>query len=179
MTFWCGSGSGDPCLWLTDPDPAIFVIDPQDANKKKIKKKFFCLLLFEGTFTLFFKDKKSQRSHKTVGIKVFLTIFAWCYKDPDPDPYLWLIDPDPYLWLIDPDPDPGGPKTYGAEFGSAGVNSFSFSLSLNWARPTFSFSGISRLLPGTRPSYWCFRLVSSNSPACKTIDRLTPNKRNY
>ncbi len=21
MTFWCGSGSGDPCLWLTDPDP--------------------------------------------------------------------------------------------------------------------------------------------------------------
>ncbi len=39
----------DPCLWLLDPDPAIFVIDLQDANKKLIKKIGF--LLFEGTFT--------------------------------------------------------------------------------------------------------------------------------
>jgi hypothetical protein len=31
---------------------------------------------FEGTFTSFFKDKKSNRSHKTVGITVFLAIFA-------------------------------------------------------------------------------------------------------
>jgi hypothetical protein len=36
----------------------------------------FCLLLFEGTFTSFFKDKKSKRSNKTVGIGIFLTIFA-------------------------------------------------------------------------------------------------------
>jgi hypothetical protein len=57
-----------------DPDPAIFIIDLQDANKKQ--KKFFCILLFEGTFSSFFKDKKSKRSHKTVDIKVFLTIFA-------------------------------------------------------------------------------------------------------
>jgi hypothetical protein len=28
-------------------------------------------------FTAVFKDKKSKRSHKAVGIKVFLTIFAW------------------------------------------------------------------------------------------------------
>jgi hypothetical protein len=60
-----------------DLDPAIFVIDLQDANKKLgIFSKLFCLLLFEGTFTSFFKYKKSKRSHKTVGIKVFLTIFA-------------------------------------------------------------------------------------------------------
>ncbi len=61
MTCWCGSGSADPCLWLmdTDPDPAIFVIDLHNADKKlnkktklKNKKKFFCLLLFEGTFIL-------------------------------------------------------------------------------------------------------------------------------
>jgi hypothetical protein len=60
-----------PCLMDPDPDsdPAIFVIDLQD-------KKVFCLLHFEGTFTSFFKNKKSKRSHKTVGIKVFLTIFA-------------------------------------------------------------------------------------------------------
>jgi hypothetical protein len=47
-----------------DPDPAIFVIDLQDANKKNL---FSCLLLFEGTLTSFFKDKKSERNHKTVG----------------------------------------------------------------------------------------------------------------
>ncbi len=40
-------------------------------------RKFFCLFLFEGSHTSVFKDKKSQRRHKTVGIKVFLTIFAW------------------------------------------------------------------------------------------------------
>ncbi len=38
--------------------------------------KFFCLLFFKGTLTSFFKDKKSKRSHKTVGIQVFLSIFA-------------------------------------------------------------------------------------------------------
>ncbi len=72
MTFWCGSGSGsrsmDPCIWLMNPDPAIFIIDLQDANIKQIKKKIFsayyflkvvgkekwgvsgvCLLIEEGT----------------------------------------------------------------------------------------------------------------------------------
>jgi hypothetical protein len=60
-----------------DMDPSIFIIDFQDANKKLIFiLKFSCILLFEGTFTSFFKDKKSKRSHKTLEIKVFLTIFA-------------------------------------------------------------------------------------------------------
>ncbi len=55
-----------------DLDPAIFIIDLQDANKKtNLKKKIFCILLFEGTLASFFKDIKSKRSHKTVGIKVF------------------------------------------------------------------------------------------------------------
>ena len=66
----------DPDL---DPDPAIFVLTFKTPTKKySFFKKFFCLLpfLFEGTFTSFFKDKKSKRNHKTVRIKVFLTIFA-------------------------------------------------------------------------------------------------------
>ncbi len=59
-----------------DTDP-IFVINLQEANKKRIVfVKFFCLLLFEGIFTSLFKNKKSKRSHKTVGTKVFLTNFA-------------------------------------------------------------------------------------------------------
>jgi hypothetical protein len=40
-----------------------------------IKQIFFIKVLFEGTFTSFFKGKKSKRSHKTVEIEVFLTIF--------------------------------------------------------------------------------------------------------
>jgi hypothetical protein len=59
-----------------DPDPALFVIDLQDANKKIIFEiKNFYSVLFEDPFTSFFKDKKSK-SQKTVGIEVFLTIFA-------------------------------------------------------------------------------------------------------
>jgi hypothetical protein len=60
MPLTNGSGSG------VDPDPAIFVIDLQDANQKQIcLKKFFCLLLFEGTFTSFFKDKMSQKKSQS------------------------------------------------------------------------------------------------------------------
>ncbi len=43
---------------------------------RRPQKTNICILLFEGTFTSFFKDKKSKRSHKTVEIKVFLTDFA-------------------------------------------------------------------------------------------------------
>jgi hypothetical protein len=55
MTFSCESGYADPCLRLMDPDPdsdfdpAIFIIDFQDAN---------CILLLEGTYRSFTKDKK-------------------------------------------------------------------------------------------------------------------------
>jgi hypothetical protein len=48
----------------SDPDPAIFVIDPQDANKKLIKKMLICLLIFEGTFTSCFKDKSPKEVTK-------------------------------------------------------------------------------------------------------------------
>ncbi len=57
-----------------DPDPAIFFIDLQDANKKHIKKNSAYLLLFEGSYmyncTSFINDKKSERIHRTVGITV-------------------------------------------------------------------------------------------------------------
>jgi hypothetical protein len=53
----------------SDLDPPVFAIDLQDANKKtNLKKKFFCSLLFEGTFTSFFKNKKKTGSvHLTKG----------------------------------------------------------------------------------------------------------------
>jgi hypothetical protein len=45
-----------------DPDPVIFAIDLQDANKKLIKKKRF--FFFEGTFTSFFKEKSLKEVTK-------------------------------------------------------------------------------------------------------------------
>ncbi len=60
-----------------DPDPAILVIDPQDANKKLIFYNIFFAYYFWRYIYIIFKDKKSKKSHKAVGIKVFLTIFAW------------------------------------------------------------------------------------------------------
>jgi hypothetical protein len=57
-------------------DPAIFTIDLQDANKKLIKKKFSAYYFLKVHLCHFSKTKKSKRSHKTVEIKAFLTIFA-------------------------------------------------------------------------------------------------------
>ncbi len=54
----------DPWSFGTDPDadqdPVFFVSDLQGVNNNKNFPKFFCLLLFEGTFTSFSKKK----SHK-------------------------------------------------------------------------------------------------------------------
>jgi hypothetical protein len=48
-----------------DPDPAIFVVDLQDANKKQFfLRKFFCLLIFEGTFTSFSRIKSQKEVTK-------------------------------------------------------------------------------------------------------------------
>jgi hypothetical protein len=49
-----------------NPDPAILSPTFKTPTKKYFFKQFFWLLLFEGTVTSFFKDKKSYRSHKTV-----------------------------------------------------------------------------------------------------------------
>ncbi len=73
MTVWCGSGSGsgsaELCLWLMDPDSdpdpdpgpgsCYFRHWPSKCQQKtNFLFYFFCLLLFKGTFTSFFKDKK-------------------------------------------------------------------------------------------------------------------------
>ncbi len=57
----------------SDPDPDIFVIDLQEAKKTNFFIKFICLLPYVLKAS-FFKDKKSKKSHKTVGIKVFLLL---------------------------------------------------------------------------------------------------------
>jgi hypothetical protein len=61
------------------PDPAIFVFDLQGSNQKlPIFSKFSVYYFSEVHYiTSFFKDKKSEKSHKTVGIKVLFTILAF------------------------------------------------------------------------------------------------------
>jgi hypothetical protein len=59
--------------WIQYPRSGM--VKNQDPRwlKIRIRDKFFCLLLFEGTFTSFSKDKKSKRCHTTVGFNVFLS----------------------------------------------------------------------------------------------------------
>jgi hypothetical protein len=48
-----------------DLDPALFVIDLKDANKKLIfLKSFFAYYFFEGTFTLISKIKSQKEVTK-------------------------------------------------------------------------------------------------------------------
>ncbi len=93
MTFWCGSGSG---FFFFRHWPS------RRQQKTNLKNSFSAYYFFKvryPTFISFFKDKKSKRSHKTVGIKVFFTFLlddrriririqeAQKHKDPtDPDP---------------------------------------------------------------------------------------------
>ncbi len=73
VTYWYGSRSLDPYaeLWIR-----ILLLSL--VAFKMPTKIIFCLLLFEGTYTLFLKDKSHKKS-QNVEIKVFL-IFAWVWK---------------------------------------------------------------------------------------------------
>ncbi len=70
MTFWCGSGSGSGSaampLTNADADPAIFVIDLQDANKKLIKKFFLKVLVAKRLILscLFLRMPLRRQCHK-------------------------------------------------------------------------------------------------------------------
>jgi hypothetical protein len=59
-----------------DPDPAIFVIDLQDASKKIIFSYNFSAYYFLKLNLHHFSKIKVKKSKKRGGIKVFLTIFA-------------------------------------------------------------------------------------------------------
>jgi hypothetical protein len=114
ITFWYGSGFGSGhCYFVSLPS--------RRPQKIIFCQVIFCLLGIFWTFNkiIFFNDKKISRSYKTVGIKVFLTIFTRWQKDPESDPYLWLTDPD-------------GPKTYGSYWsGTATLTKAFFNLGKN------------------------------------------------
>jgi len=63
-------------ILILNPDPAIFVIDLQDANKKKYLT-IFSANYFWNLHLHNFSKVKVKKSHKIVRIKVFLAILAW------------------------------------------------------------------------------------------------------
>jgi hypothetical protein len=69
MTFWCGSGSADPCLCLVDLDPGsgfcYFRHWPSRCRQKtNFLKKFFLLITFCRYIYIIFQRQKSKRSKK-------------------------------------------------------------------------------------------------------------------
>jgi hypothetical protein len=59
-----------------DPDPAIFVIDFQDASKKLIFNTIFSAYYFLKVHLHHFSKIKSQKEPQNNRNKVFFTIFA-------------------------------------------------------------------------------------------------------
>ncbi len=84
MTFWCGSGSADPCLWLIDPDPepgsgsCYFRRLPSGCQQKtNFLTQFVLLVTFWRYFYIIFQRWKVKKSQQIVGFKIFLIIYAW------------------------------------------------------------------------------------------------------
>jgi hypothetical protein len=61
---------------ILDPDPAIFVIDLQDASKKLIFNTISSAYHFLKVHLHHFSKKKSQKESQYIRNQVFLTIFA-------------------------------------------------------------------------------------------------------
>ncbi len=92
MTFWYRSESvsvsADPYNWVTDPDPE------QDPALSVRGFQVFCFLLFKGTFTSVFKDKKvikKSQNSRNQGFSYFFLMMErsgpWSpKKHTDPDP---------------------------------------------------------------------------------------------
>ncbi len=75
MTFRFGPGSADPCLCLMDPDLVIFVIDPQDANKKLIFVKELLLITFwRYIYIIFQRSQKELQNSRNQGVSYYFCV---------------------------------------------------------------------------------------------------------
>ncbi len=92
MTFWCGSGSSDPCLWLNGSGygcgfgsgsgswirTLLFSsLTFKMPAKNYFLPQFFLLVTFWRYIYIIFQRLKVKKSYKIVGFRVFLIIFAW------------------------------------------------------------------------------------------------------
>ncbi len=73
MTFWGGSGSGDPCLWLMDPDPdpgsgsCYFRHWPSRCQQKTnfLTQFFFIITFWRYIYIIFLKIKSPKESQNS------------------------------------------------------------------------------------------------------------------
>jgi hypothetical protein len=107
MTFWSGSGSGDPYLWLMDPAPDLDPTpDPTPffSDFKGWKKIIFSYFLIQLTPQAHYLQTKFN-FFPTFFVKILfckhyfspLNIFMRKGKDtdPEPHPYIWLL-----IWIL-------------------------------------------------------------------------------
>ncbi len=92
MTFWGGSGSGssDPCFWILDPDPAIFVIDLQDASKKQIFNTIFSAYYFLKVHLHHFSKIKSKKESQNRRNKGFSYYFCMMIEGSGRPKNMWI-----------------------------------------------------------------------------------------
>ncbi len=112
LSYFCKKVEGTSVPWTNRSGSGSGSCFFSSVTFRMPPKNIFCLYFFslvpvKAHLHHYSKIKKSYRSHKTVEMKVFLPVFAWWWKDPDLEPYLWLTDPDP-----------GDPKTYGSGSGT-------------------------------------------------------------
>ncbi len=77
---WIRIRGSMPLTYDPDPDPAFFVIDLQDANKKQcLFKHFFCFLLFEKVHIHNFPKIKSKKESQNSRIKVRFSYYLFLH----------------------------------------------------------------------------------------------------
>jgi hypothetical protein len=78
MTFWCGSGSADPCLKLMDPDPnpdLLFLsLTFKMPTKNKFFKKVFLYITFLRYLYIIFKVKKMSQNRRNQGFSYYICL---------------------------------------------------------------------------------------------------------
>ncbi len=82
-----------------NPDPAIFVIDLQDGNKKRILLKCFSVCYFLKVHLHIFSKIKSlkeatKQNSRNQGFSYYFCLLIEG-SGSEPKPYLWLMGPDP------------------------------------------------------------------------------------
>ncbi len=97
-----------PFWWImdmdADPDPALFIIDLQDANKKIMFFLNFLAYYFSKVHLHHFSRKKVIKKSR------FFLLFLLNNRR------IWIQSRIQIhtSWLVDPDPDQRGPKTWGS-----------------------------------------------------------------
>jgi hypothetical protein len=111
MPLTNGSGFGSGSSYLHH-------LPSRGQQRTNFLTEFFCLLLFKGTFTSFFKDKGKKEVTKQEESRFFL-LFCLVIEGSGARSGSMPLNPDP---------DPGNPKTYGSDGPGFGFGSGSATL---------------------------------------------------